>query len=107
MPTVDHTDEDEPMTEQHDANVDNTDDEEYGEAYGFWVFAIGIAGAVGGYVGGSALGFTFWPSLGFALAGLIVCGSIAYRFRRIVAIVSAVLIVIAIIAAVVEGILTA
>ncbi len=95
------------MTEQHDNEVEKTDDEEYGEAYGFWVFAIAIAGAIGGYLTGSEFGFTFWPNLGFALVGLIVFASIAYRFRKIIAIVGAVLIVIAIIAGIVEGILSA
>ena len=95
------------MSEQHQEELEKTDDEEYGEAYDFWIFAIAIAGAIGGYLGGSALGFTFWPNLGFALVGLIVAGSIAYRFRKIIAIVGAVLIVIAIIAGIVEGILTA
>ena len=41
------------------------------------------------------------------MAGLIVAGSIAYRFRKIIAIVGAVLIVIAIVAGIVEGMLTA
>ncbi len=95
------------MTEQHQADVENTEDEEYGEAYDFWIFAIAVAGAIGGYVAGSSLGFSFWPNLGFALVGLIVFGSIAYRFRKIIAVVGAVLIVIAIIAGVVEGMLTA
>ena len=95
------------MTEDYEDKAEKLDDAEYGEAYDFWVFIIAVAGAIGGYVGGSSLGFTLWPSLGFALVGLIVAGSIAYRFRKIIAIVGAVLIVIAIIAGIVEGILTA
>lgn len=94
------------MTELPQTGVEKTD-EENGEAYDFWIFAIAIAGAIGGYFGGAALGFTFWPSMGFALTGLIVAGSIAYRFRKIIAIVGAVLILIAIVAGIVEGMLTA
>ena len=92
---------------EQNPDVESSDDEENSEAYDFWVFAIAIAGAIAGYVAGSELGFTLWPSLGFALVGLIVFGSIAYRFRKIIAIVGAILIVIAIIAGIVEGILTA
>ena len=95
------------MTEHQPAEVEKTDDEEYSEAYEFWVFGIAIAGAIGGYLGGSALGFSFWPNLGLAVAGLIVAGSVAYRFRKIIAIVGAVLILVAIVAGIVEGILTA
>ncbi len=95
------------MTDEQNPDVESSDDEENSEAYDFWVFAIAIAGAIAGYVAGSELGFTLWPSLGFALVGLIVFGSIAYRFRKIIAIVGAILIVIAIIAGIVEGILTA
>lgn len=95
------------MTDEQNPEVEKSDDEENSEAYDFWIFAIAIAGAIAGYVTGAELGFTLWPSLGFALVGLIVFGSIAYRFRKIIAIVGAVLIVIAIIAGIVEGILTA
>ena len=95
------------MTEQHQADVEKTDDEEYEDAYGFWVFAIAVAGAVVGYIAGSEFGFSFWPKLGFAAVGLIVFGSIAYRFRKIIAVVGAILIVIAVIAGIVEGMLSA
>ncbi len=95
------------MTDEQNPQVEVNGDEENSEAYDFWIFVIAIAGAIAGYVAGSELGFTLWPSLGFALVGLIVFGSIAYRFRKIIAIVGAVLIVIAIIAGIVEGILTA
>ena len=96
------------MTELPQSDVEEKlDDAEYGEAYDFWVFIIAIAGAIAGYVAGSEFGFSFWPKVGFAFLGLVVFGSIAYRFRKIIAIVGAVLIVIAIIAGIVEGILTA
>ena len=95
------------MTEEQIPEVETTDDEEYGEAYDFWVFWIAIGGAVLGYLGGSELGFSLWPNVGFALVGLIVFGSLAYRFRKIIAIVGAVLIVIAVIAGIVEGMMSA
>ncbi len=95
------------MTEQHEAEVEKTDDEEYADAYGFWIFLFGGGGAVAGYLAGSEMGFSFWPNLGFALLGFILLSSLAYRFRKIIAVAGAVLIVIVIIAAVVEGMLTA
>ncbi|MDJ0907573.1 MAG: hypothetical protein QNI99_00150 [Woeseiaceae bacterium] len=91
----------------HDDIAEKLDDAEHGEAYDFWIFIIAVAGAVGGYVAGSEFGFSLWPKLGLAFLGLVVFGSIAYRFRKIIAIVGAILVVIAIIAGIVEGILTA
>ena len=96
------------MTEIPQSDVqEKVDDAEYSEAYDFWIFAIAVAGAIVGWVAGSEFGFSLWPKVGLAFLGLVIFGSIAYRFRRIIAIVGAVLIVIAIIAGVIEGILTA
>lgn len=92
---------------EHDDIAEKLDDAEHGEAYDFWVFIIAVAGAVGGYAAGAEFGLSLWPKLGFAFLGLIVFGSIAYRFRKIIAIIGAVLVVIAIIAGIVEGILSA
>lgn len=95
------------MTDEQQIDEQAEQDEENAEAYGFWVFAFGVIGAVVGYNVGAEAGFSFWPSVGLAALGLIVLASIAYRFRRIIAVVGAVAILIAIIAAIVEGIRSA
>ena len=95
------------MTDDQLPDEQNSDDEEHSEAYGFWVFAFGVIGAVVGYNIGAEAGFSFWPSIGLGFVGLIVLASVAYRFRKIIAVVGAVAILIAIVAAVIEGIRSA
>lgn len=91
------------MTDEQQTIEHSDHDEENAEAYGFWVFAFGVIGAVVGYNIGAEAGFTFWPSVGLAVFGLIILASVAYKFRRVIAVVGAVAILIAIVAAVIEG----
>lgn len=95
------------MTDEQQASKHIDHDEEYAEAYGFWVFAFGVIGAAVGYNIGAEAGFSFWPNVGLGLAGLLVLAIVAYRFRRTIAVVGGVAILIAIVAAVVEGIRSA
>ncbi len=95
------------MTDEQQIDEQTEHDEEHADAYGFWVFAFGVIGAVIGYNIGAEAGFSFWPSIGLGVLGLLVLASVAYKFRRIIAVVGAVAILIAIVAAVVEGIRSA
>ena len=95
------------MTDDQQIEEQSNQDEEHAEAYGFWVFAFGVIGAVVGYNIGAEAGFSFWPSIGLGFIGLLVLASVAYRFRRIIAVVGAVAILIAVVAAIVEGIRSA
>ncbi len=95
------------MTDEQQTIEQSDHDEENAEAYGFWMFAFGVIGAVVGYNIGAEAGFTFWPSVGLGVVGLIVLASVAYKFRRVIAVVGAVAILIAIVAAVIEGIRSA
>ena len=47
---------------------DQVDDEEYAEAYQFWVFAFGVIGAVIGYNVGAEADFSFWLNVGLELS---------------------------------------
>ena len=95
------------MTDEQQA-VDQTDhDEEYADAYGFWVFAFGVIGAVVGYNVGAEAGFSFWPNIGLGVLGLVVLASVAYKFRKAIAVIGAVAILIGVVAAVIEGIRSA
>ncbi len=95
------------MTDDQQIKEQNDHDDEYAEAYGFWVFAFGVIGAVVGYNIGAEAGFSFWPNVGLGLLGLLILASIAYKFRRIISVVGAVAIVIAIVIAIIQGIRSA
>ena len=95
------------MTDDQQTDVQSSQDEEHAEAYGFWVFAFGVIGAVVGYNIGAEAGFGFWPSIGLGFVGLLVLAGVAYRFRRIIAVVGALAILIVIVAAIIEGIRSA
>ncbi len=95
------------MTDDEQIDEQSNHDEEHAEAYGFWVFAFGVIGAVVGYNIGAEAGFGFWPNIGLGFVGLLLLASIAYRFRKIIAVVGAVAILIAVVAAVIEGIRSA
>lgn len=95
------------MTDEQQVEEHNDHDEEYADAYGFWVFAFGVIGAVIGYNIGAEAGFSFWPNVGLGVVGLFVLAAVAYKFRKTVAVVGAVVILIAIVAAVIEGIRSA
>ena len=95
------------MTDEQQIDEQSSHDEEHAEAYGFWVFAFGVIGAVVGYNIGAEAGFSFWPSIGLSFVGLLALASVAYKFRRIIAVVGAVAILIAVVAAIVEGIRSA
>ena len=95
------------MADDQQIKEQNDHDDEYAEAYGFWVFAFGVIGAVVGYNIGAEAGFSFWPNVGLGLLGLLILASIAYKFRRIISVVGAVAIVIAIVIAIIQGIRSA
>ena len=95
------------MTDEQQSGEQSDHDEEYADAYGFWVLAFGVIGAVVGYNIGSEAGFGFWPNIGLGALGLLILASVAYRFRRIISVVGAVAIVIAIAIAVAQGIRSA
>ncbi|MDJ0905917.1 MAG: hypothetical protein QNI96_07850 [Woeseiaceae bacterium] len=95
------------MTDEQNVDVREDHDEEYADAYGFWIFAFGVIGAVVGYNIGAEAGFGFWPNVGLGVLGLLVLAIVAYRFRRMIAVVGAIAIVIAVVAAVIEGIRSA
>lgn len=95
------------MTDEQQTNDQTDHDEEYADAYGFWVFAFGVIGAVVGYNIGAEAGFSFWPNIGLGLVGLLILASVAYRFRKIISVVGAVAILIAIVIAVIQGIRSA
>ena len=95
------------MTDDQQNNEHSDHDEENAEAYGFWILAFGVIGAVVGYNIGAEAGFSFWPNIGLGFIGLLILASVAYRFRKTIAVVGAVAILIGIVAAVVEGIRSA
>ena len=91
------------MTEENDVREQKDDDEEYAQAYGFWIFVFGVVGAIVGYNLGLEAGFGFWPNVGLAVIGFIVLAVIAYTFRKVIAVVGAIVILITVIMAVIEG----
>ncbi len=95
------------MSDEQNVEVQENHDEEYADAYGFWIFAFGVIGAVVGYNIGAEAGFSFWPNVGLGVFGLVALASIAYKFRRAIAVVGAAAIVIAVVVAVIEGIRSA
>ncbi len=95
------------MTDEQQTSEQIEHEEEHADAYGFWIFAFGVIGAVVGYNIGAETGFGFWPNIGLGVLGLIVLASVAYKFRKAIAVVGAVAIVIAIVAAIIEGIRSA
>ncbi len=95
------------MTDEQQIEEQVDHDEEYAEAYGFWVFAFGVIGAVVGYNVGAESGLSFWPSVALGALGLFVLAGVAYKFRRTIAVVGGVAIVIGVVAAIVEGIRSA
>ena len=95
------------MTDEQQIEEQVDHDEEYAEAYGFWVFAFGVIGAVVGYNVGAELGLSFWSNIALGTLGLVVLAVVAYKFRQTIAVVGGVAIVIAVVAAIVEGIRSA
>ena len=95
------------MTDEQQIEEQVDHDEEYAEAYGFWVFAFGVIGAVVGYNVGAEFGLSFWPNIALGTLGLVVLAVVAYKFRQTIAVVGGVAIVIAVVAAIVEGIRSA
>lgn len=85
-----------------DAEVDH--DEEYADAYGFWIFAFAVIGAVVGYNIGAEAGFGFLANLGLGAIGFFALSMVAYKFREIIAKVGAVVILALVVFAVIEGI---
>ncbi len=94
------------MSEEHLVEQP-TDDEEYEEAYSFWLMVFAVVGAAVGYNLGAEAGFSFWVNLLLGAVGFFTLAAVAYRFRQVIARVGAVVIVIAVIAAIVEGIRSA
>ncbi|MEM7432147.1 MAG: hypothetical protein AAF351_09415 [Pseudomonadota bacterium] len=96
------------MSDEQLVEEPTNDDEEYEEAYQFWLLVFGVVGAVVGFnVGAEVFGWSFWLNLVLGLVGFIAMAVVAYRFRQIIAKVGAVVILIAVIAAIVEGIRSA
>ena len=95
------------MTDEQQVEEQVENDEEYAEAYGFWVFAFGVIGAVVGYNVGAESGLSFWPNIALGALGLVVLATVAYKFRRAIAVIGGVAILIGIVFAVIEGIRSA
>jgi hypothetical protein len=96
------------MTDQIIVEVDSEEeDQEYAEAYGFWIFVFGVAGALAGFNLGAEWGFSFWSNVGLAALGFTILASVAYTFRKAIAMIGAVVILITVVMAVIEGIRSA
>ncbi|MCP4271265.1 MAG: hypothetical protein GY781_04765 [Gammaproteobacteria bacterium] len=96
------------MSDEQNVNEEQqVADDENTEAYGFWIYAFGVIGAVIGYNIGAEVGFTFWVNLGFGFVGLVALAIVAYKFRKTVAIVGGIAVVVIVVIAIVEGIQSA
>lgn len=87
--------------------VDESNDPDIEEAGFFWTWVISIVGAVAIYLNIDEYVSAFWLQIVISIAGFVILFIVSAIFRKYIAIAGAILVVIAVIAAFIQGIQSA